>query len=266
MAIAEPTPTPVRHATLRLREISEWLEDKSSAYAWRWAGAFIAIVFLVSLVRASRAKMWIDELYTYYSSHQPSAAGVVNAIREGCDGAPPAYALIVRALRPVLGGGVIDLRVPAVLGFCLMCICVFAFVYRRIPALYAGVAMLFACDSALYFATEGRAYGLVLGLVALSLVCWQMAAEGRHRVAALSTFVVCMWVATALHYYSILLLMPLFVAGKSCVGSVISKIEMFPCWRHLYYFRCADSSIFRCSKRKREFISLLRLQKPRSTQ
>jgi hypothetical protein len=212
MAIAEPTPTPVRHATLRLHEISEWLEGKSSAYAWQSVGVFIAIVFLVSLVRASRATMWIDELYTYHSSHQPSAASVVNAIRDGCDGAPPAYALIVRALQPVLGGGVMDLRVPAVFGFCLMCVCVFVFVYRRLPALYAGLAMLFACDSVLYFATEGRAYGLVLGLVALSLVCWQMAADGRHRLAALSTFVFCMWVATALHYYSVLLLIPLFAA------------------------------------------------------
>jgi hypothetical protein len=212
MALAEPTPTAVRQTTLRLRAVSDWLEEKSSAYAWQSVGVFIAIVALTSLVRAARAKMWVDELYTYYSSHQPSAAAVVNAIRDGCDGAPPAYALIVRWLQPLLGTGVLNLRVPALAGFCLMCICVFVFVKRRLPALYAALAMLFACDSTLYFATEGRAYGLVLGLVALSLVLWQMAADGRHRMLSLCGFVVCMWLATALHYYSVLLLGPLVAA------------------------------------------------------
>lgn len=212
MAVAEPTSHPVQNATLRLRGMSDWLERKSAAYAWQSAGVFIAILILVSLVRAARATMWVDELYTYYSSHQPSAAAVVNALLDGCDGAPPAYALIVRWLQPVLGTGVMDLRLPALAGFCLMCICVFAFVQRRLSALYAGVAMLFACDSALYFATEGRAYGLVLGLVALSLVLWQMAADGRRRALSLCGFVACMWLATALHYYSILLLGPLAAA------------------------------------------------------
>jgi hypothetical protein len=189
MAVAQPTPRPVWGATLRLREVSDWLEEKSTAYAWHWAGVFFAIVILVSLVRATHARMWIDELYTYYSSHQPSAAAVVNCLLDGCDGAPPAYALIVRWLQPVLGTGVLDLRVPALAGFCLMCVCVFLFVRRRLPAIYAGLAMLFACDSTLYFATEGRAYGLVLGLVALSLLLWQIAADGRHRVPSLCGFV-----------------------------------------------------------------------------
>lgn len=225
MAIAESTPPPVRHVTDRARKFSDWLEEKSSAYTWQSVGVFVAVVILVSLVRASRVKMWIDELYTYYSSHQASAAGVLDAIRDGSDGAPPAYALIVHWLQPVLGTGVMNLRVPALFGFCLMCVCVFLFVHRRLPALYAGLAMLFACDTALYFATEGRAYGLVLGLVALSLVCWQRATEGKHRVAALSTFVVCMWAATALHYYSIVLLVPLFVA-ELVRWSRIKKIDV----------------------------------------
>lgn len=65
----------------------------------------------------------------------------------------------------------------------------------------------------------------MLGLIALSLVCWQCAAEGKHRVAALSTFVVCMWVATALHYYSTLLLISLFVA-EVVRWSRIKKIDV----------------------------------------
>lgn len=70
MAVAEPTSQPVQHITLRLRGMSDWLERKSTAYAWQSAGVFIAILILVSLVRAARARMWIDELYTFYSSHQ----------------------------------------------------------------------------------------------------------------------------------------------------------------------------------------------------
>lgn len=212
MAIAQPTVNPVGRVTLRLRRISDWLEQKSTAHPWQPLAIFIALVIVVSLVRAARAKMWIDELYTYYSSHQANLADIIKAIQDGSDGAPPAYALLVHILQPVLGKGVMDLRIPALAGFCLMLVCVFLFVYRRLPALYAALAMLFAGDSVLYFATEGRAYGLVLGLTALSLVLWQMAVDGKHRVASIAAFVICMWAATALHYYSVLLLAPLFVA------------------------------------------------------
>jgi hypothetical protein len=204
--------TPMSRIAIRLHNASEWLAGKSSAYAWQAVGIFVVLVGFVSVVRSLRTTMWVDEFYTYFTSHQASAGEVVKASLEGCDGAPPMYALLTRALHPVLGGGVMNLRFPATLGFCLMCGCVFAFVYRRLPALYAWVAMLFACDSVLYFATEGRAYGLVLGLIALSLVCWQAAAEGKHRPRAFALFVFCMWAATALHYYAILLLIPLFAA------------------------------------------------------
>ena len=52
----------------------------------------------------------------------------------------------------------------------------------------------------------------MLGLSALALLCWQAAAEGRYRSTALPILTLSLWSATALHYYSITLLIPLFAA------------------------------------------------------
>jgi hypothetical protein len=201
-----------RSALFRLEKTCEWCERRCSAHPWRCVGIFLAILFGISLVQSVIAKMWIDEFYTYFAVHQPTVAGVYRALKSGIDSTPPAYALLLRSLRPVLGYGVLDLRLPSIAGFCLMCVCVFAFVYRRLPALYALLAMLFACVKMLHFATDGRPYGLVLGLSALALLCWQAAAEGRYRSTALPILTLSLWSATALHYYSITLLIPLFAA------------------------------------------------------
>jgi hypothetical protein len=157
--------------------------------------------------------MWIDELYSFYIMQQPTARDLLTAVREGCDGAPPTYALIARAVARWVGDPVLALRLPAMLGVGVFCICVFAFAVRRLPTLYALMAMLLACNACLFFATDGRCYGLVLGCAALSLLCWQLAAERWRRGLTIPALAISLALAMALHYYSLFLLAPLF-AGE----------------------------------------------------
>jgi hypothetical protein len=62
------------------------------------------------------------------------------------------------------------------------------------------------------YATEGRAYGVVLGCAAGAMLCWQMAAENRHRRAVIPLLALCLATMVAMHYYAIFFLAPLFLA------------------------------------------------------
>ena len=104
------------------------------------------------------------------------------------------------------------LRLPATLGYCAMVLCLMAFCRRRLPAVYSFVATLFACDALLFYSTEGRCYGMVLGCAAGALLCWQMAMEGRRRALSVTLLAFCLALMTALHYHAIFFLVPLAVA------------------------------------------------------
>ena len=177
-----------------------------------WAVLFVVLFLACSLAKDVRTPMWTDELLTLYVSQQAGAAEIVKATLEGSDGAPPLYAMMVRAILPVVGHQAAAVRLPATLGYCGMIICLLAFCRRRLPAVYALAAALLACDATLKYSTEGRGYGVVLGCAACALFCWQAAIDGRRRIPALWLLAFSVALMTAMHYYSVFFLVPLFLA------------------------------------------------------
>jgi len=175
---------------------------------WRWAFLFTLIFFACSIVRDLRATLWFDELFTLYLAKLGSAQEII-AFN---DASPPLYPIIVHWLLPIVGNEALALRLPATLGYCAMMVCLWAFSRRRLPAAFAFAATLLTFERGLYFATEGRAYGLVLGCAAGALLGWQMAAENRRRGLAIALLGVCSALVVALHYYAIFFLGALFFA------------------------------------------------------
>jgi hypothetical protein len=200
---------PNRSAILRLAdEISVALERSFWPYAALFAGVFL----VCAIVRDVRTKMWLDELLTLHMSQQASPGEIVKATLEGCDGAPPLYAMIVRAILPWVRHEALAVRLPATLGFGGMVLCLLAFCRRRLPAVYSFISVLLACTTCLSYSTEGRGYGVVLGCTAGALLCWQAAADGRRRILAIPLLAFCLALMTAMHYYSMFFLVPLFLA------------------------------------------------------
>jgi len=179
---------------------------------WLFAALFL-VLFLVSAIAIDlRTKLWLDELYTVYTSRQASPREIVKATLEGCDSQPPLYAMIVHAISPWARHEALAVRLPSTLGYCGMVLFLLAFSRRRFSAVYAMVAALLACNAFLGYSTEGRSYGVVLGCAAGALLCWQTAADGRRRVLAVPLLAFFLALMTAMHYYSIFFLVPLFAA------------------------------------------------------
>ncbi len=183
------------------------------AHAGKFVAIFLLVLFAAAITEDLRVPLWTDELLTLYVTSQPTIPDVLGAIREGVDSQPPLYDLLVRSLRPIIPNDALRVRLPSTVGFILMCMCVFLFVQRHLPAIYAVLAMLAAALTTWTYAFEGRSYGMVLGCVGVALVSWQAAAETGQR-RALVALSLSLAAAIAFHYFAVLVLCALF-AGES---------------------------------------------------
>jgi hypothetical protein len=188
--------------------ISEKVNASLEKHFWRWAIAFTVVFLVASIARDLRTTLWFDELFTL---HLAKLANVREIISFN-DASPPLYPIIVHWLLPIVGNEALAVRLPSTLGYCAMLLCVWAFCRGRLPAAFAFAVPLLTFERGLFFATDGRPYGLVLGCAGAALLCWQIAADDQRRAVTIPLLAVCLALMVALHYYAIFFLVPLFLA------------------------------------------------------
>ena len=93
-------------------------------------------------------------------------------------------------------------------------VCVFLFLRRRLPVVYAASgACLFLSTAALNYAYESRSYALILGLSMLSLLLWSEALDGKHELAATVGLTLTLAAGIASNYFCVLAFFPI-AAGE----------------------------------------------------
>jgi hypothetical protein len=201
----ERSPRRDRFGVVRLADA---IDASLTKHFWRWAALFTLVFLACSIARDLRTTLWFDELFTLYLAKLPGPEDIIGYN----DVSPPLYPILAHWLLPIVGNEALAIRLPATLGYCAMMVCLWAFCRHRLPAAFAFAASLLTFERGLYFATEGRAYGLVLGCAAGALLCWQMAAQGHKRAWTVPLLALCLSLMVALHYYSIFFLVPLLLA------------------------------------------------------
>ena len=184
----------------------------------------LAVVFV--LLTAALALTWShsklmsqDEMYAFQTESMPTVSQLVHVQRtEPISLDPLLYPLLAHAGMRAFGEGAFALRLPALLGFLLMQVCLFFFVRRLAGERAGAVAAAFpALTATLFYSAEGRPYGLMLGLYALALLSWQAAtreqgAGSRQRGWALAGLALAIALTINAHYFGILLLVPVCAA------------------------------------------------------
>ncbi|MGH9852980.1 MAG: glycosyltransferase family 39 protein, partial [Blastocatellia bacterium] len=179
---------------------------------WFLAG-FSTLYLAVTCLVATQKPLWNDELYTLYIARLPGLSDVWAALSTGAEQLPPFFYVITRASLALFGPNDQAIRLPEVIGFWVMGLCLFRFVSKRAPAVYGFLAMLFPLvTEAYYYASEARPYGLVLGFSALALLCWQSATERDSRLLSLAGLAVSLAAAVSCHYYAVFVFAPLAFA------------------------------------------------------
>ncbi len=174
---------------------------------------FSLFYFVDVLLRASEKYFWYDELFTLYLCRL-GPASLWQALRGAVDFNPPFFYWVTKVSEALFGENRIGIRLPEVVGFWIFCLCLFRFVSRRLGPLAGFIAMAFPLfTGAFYYAYEARAHGIVLGFAGLSIVCWQMAEEGKRRGLWLALFALCLFGALMTHCYSLVLVFPYALAG-----------------------------------------------------
>lgn len=197
-----------RRASSSLAALSNRISDRNLQVL---AVVLLAAIALAAFWYSNTALMWLDELHGYYALQLRSAKNIVRAFMDGLDNSPPLYLLICHVLKPVFGADAFCLRFPSTLGFCVACACMFVFLRRRLPPVYALLGVLCLAFAGMY-SIEGRPYGLTLGCISASLVAWQSAAEDRKRLLSIPSLFLLLALAIALHYWSIFILPALALA------------------------------------------------------
>jgi len=215
-----------------LRQLINYTEVFSGKLEKRkpWVLCGFSVLYLLSMaLLAIRKRLWSDELLTLYISKLPSLSDVWSALLTGADQNPVPFFLMTRASLALLGENNFALRLPAVLGFLLMSLCLFKFTAKRSSVFYGVVAMLFPLTTAAYwYAYEARPYGLVLGFGALSLLCWQSATEEHYRGLSLTCLSLSLAATLSSHYYGVFIFFPLAL-GEAARSLARRRLDL-PVW------------------------------------
>jgi uncharacterized membrane protein len=178
---------------------------------------FVLLTAVLSLAWSHAKLMSQDEMYAFQTYSVRSVVELTQVQRtEPISLDPLLYPLLSHSVMKAFGATEFALRLPALLGFLLMQVCLFFFV-RRLAGERAGVvaAAFPALTATLFYSAEGRPYGLMLGLYALALLSWQVATQeggNRRRGWALVGLAAAIALTINAHYFGILLLVPLCAA------------------------------------------------------
>ena len=188
----------------------------------------LGVFYLLLVVPLALMKLlWADEFITYYIAKLHSAQAIWNALGRGADPNPPLSHLLVMWSMRLFGDSAFAVRIPAISATFLGVACVFLFLRKRVPVVYAAAgACLFMSTAALNYAYESRSYALILGLSMLSLLLWTEAIEGSHPLAASVGLAITLGAGIASNYFCVLAFFPI-AAGELARDLRLRKVE----WR-----------------------------------
>jgi hypothetical protein len=192
--------------------------------------AIYSVSFLGAVaVIAARRFFWYDEAFTLFIASLPTAGAIWTALARAAENQPPLnFWLVHEALKAPIQAE-LAARLPAILSFWLMTLCLYRIVARETDALYGLIAMLVPLAApTVYFAYEARPYAPLLLLTAASVMFWQMARAGDHRPWSVILFGLALTGAVYLHYYGLLIYMPF--AAAELVRGLRSREWDRPIW------------------------------------
>ena len=189
-----------------------------------WTAAVMALYFAGTLAKSHQKPLWFDELFT----EAITRAGGLRQVSADLSntGVGPLHFVLIQWSQRLFGDSDYATRFPSVLGMALLCICLYSFVRRRCGPAWGLCAMtLPLATGAYWYATEARAYALVLGFTGLALLSWASAAEGRRRPLALIGLAVSLAAAICCHCYAVQAVFAVGV-GEAVRTAVRRKLDL----------------------------------------
>jgi hypothetical protein len=207
--------------------LTERLRRAAASRALVYA-AFTVIYLVPTLWLAWGKLIWDDEFFTLYLA-RAEWRSLLSALATGADQHPPPFYYLTHWVFQFFGMNQITLRLTAIVGFWILCVCLYEIVRDLAEPMWGIVAMLFPLSTKIYYyATEARGYGLVIGFAGLAVLAWFKATEHHRRAVFLPLLAVSLAIAVSSHYYAALILIPL-AAGELVRTRALGRIDV-PVW------------------------------------
>ena len=150
-----------------------------------WRGIAIgAVVYALAMgILSSWKPAWLDETLFVEVARLPSFAQIWDSLaRYPVNADPPAGHLLIRPWIGLFGETVSIARIPSIVAFGILCLCVFRIIQGRLGNRWgmAAVAALF-CTPAWPFAVEARPYAPMLASSGMALFIWDRIKRGATR-------------------------------------------------------------------------------------
>lgn len=162
--------------------------------------SLLGYVFVRSVFQAASRPFWYDEILTWSVARQPSLAAIWRALARAADGQPPTFYLVERLFGHLVPNEHIALRLPSLVAFCSLLVCIFVWVRKHSGSIVGFVCAAAVLSTPLYdhYAIEARPYTLMAACIAFALICYERA-DARHWVILLG---LTLMLAQSLHYYA----------------------------------------------------------------
>lgn len=206
---SETTVSPINLSWARFRG-----EQKNAAKI------FIALLALYTVARGIRAALatpfWFDEFFTLKIAGQQTLGDMWTVLARGFDAQPPLFYLIEKLALGIPIKKEVALRLPSILAFPCILLCVFAFVRRRSGEFIACLCALILLSTSLFhtYMIDARPYAAPVACIALALVCYQHLPERRWLLLFAASLVA----AELLNYYAFLAVTPFWFAEAALVA------------------------------------------------
>lgn len=195
-------------AARRIQLFANWLERVLEAFAsspWFVVGVFTLLYLVPTLYIAAHKLFWDDEFFTLYLSMTPSLHELLRALATGADQHPPVFYLLTHSAAALFGTSPISVRLPAILGFWLASVSLYAIARKFLAPVWGLVAIVLPLTSgAYYYASEARGYGIMLGFSCLATLAWVNASHEYRRKFYIPVLAASLAFAICGHYYAVL--------------------------------------------------------------
>src|SRR5215204_1467632 len=214
----------VRVRAVRERPLRSLLENRALL-------ALLAIMLLGGVLRfygLGFQSLWSDELASWDISNRETISQVIGGVRS--DDHPPLYFLILRFAQWIFGDSEWALRLPSAFAGWL-CIPAIYLLGKRLYSEREGiVAALFLAVfwAPIYFSQEARVYSMLILLSILTSYFWWSVMLGLSYRRELPTresalYVVCAVLCAYVHYFALLLYVPVAVAYLPWLPSMVHQ-------------------------------------------
>jgi hypothetical protein len=197
MSDAKPDASVRSYSTSRRSDLVE---------SWSSKVAFVitALFFAAELSISTKRMFWFDEVFTTFSTRLAGWADMWRAVTGAADPTPFGYFAIARISDQLLGPGEIGIRLPSLVATAIGFMVTYSCARKLTGSFHALLSIaLLLCSCLVFYASEGRPYGIYFLCSALALWSWlRRSAWAIGGVFLAGTFI---------HFYMVFSLVP-FVA------------------------------------------------------